>query len=271
VKTSLRSYQLAIPVFGVPVKGKRNPYLVLVSSDALIDVDVEVDEASRPKIVVEGEPPPTWRLRIPLSSFIDVLSDRLEQPVEAHVSYRSKLPGVPSSSLYAVITLDLVISVAEAGGYSLAPDEVVRAANSIDDDAGVGLDYVKAVREALLRSKSIVYREGDSPIEIDVRARLELVGEEDVTTDAADTLGEQTVNAITRLAGISVVESVAELREGVDFTTVFTRQARIDNAIYYVLYGLTPPDSGCKWTPSLSAGFAVCVAGASRGDEVEFA
>ncbi len=265
------SYRIAIPVFGVPVRGKRNPYLVLLSEEELVEVEVDVDEAERPAVRVEGTPQPDWRLRIPLASFVDVVSGRLEQPLDVVVRYRvADGVSVPAASLYAVITMELVTSVAEAAGYEMSVDEVLRAAASIDDEAGVGLDYVKAAREAVARGTSMAYREGEEPVPLRVEAELELVGEEDVAGSFEDELGEQTLNAITRLAGISVVESVSLLREGADFATVFSRQARVDNALYYLLYGLEPPGEGCKWTPSLSSGFGVCSAGRGLGTRVRF-
>ncbi len=262
-------YPLPLVVFGVPVRGKSNPYLVAVSRDPLVSVEVELEEADKPRVRVEGVPEPGWRLTIPLTSFLDVVSDRLEQPLEARVYYR--VEGVvypPSASLYAIITYELVRTLAEAGGYTMSEDEIVKAASSVDSDAGVELDYVNAMRTALARKGVLVYREGEEPVPLELGFTLELVGEEDAGEPPE--LGEPVVNAVTRLAGISVVDAVSRLKGGEPFDRVFDLASRVDNALYYLLYSLQPPGEGCKWTPSISAGYGVCREGMGRGDRLRF-
>ncbi len=261
-------YPLAVPVLGVPIRGKHNPYLVLVSRNDVVEVRVDVEESSKPIVEVEGWPRLGWRLQLPLNSFVEVLSDRLEQPLRTRIEYRCVFENVSSASIYAAITLEIVRSVAEAGGYEMTVDEVLKATASIDAEAGVDLDYVNAMRTAITRSHGIVYREGEEPIDMELSVELELVGEEDTAGDFSNELSEEVVNALTRFAGVSTATAIARLRDGESFSEVFRVGARIENALYYMLYGLQPPEEGCKWVPSLASGFAVCLPGKGLGVKV---
>lgn len=265
---------LAIPVFGVPVLGKHNPYLVLVSSGAGVSVRVdEVSEAERPSVKIRG-PRLGWRFELALKSFVDTLSARLEQPIEAVVEVET--PGVeypPAASVYAAVTLALVAAVAEAGGYELESRELLEAASSIDREAAVWLDYLDGLRAAMLAGESIVYREGEEPVKLGLGERvvLEMVGEQDIGEDVSPRLSDAVLSAAARLAGITVVDAVSALRSGeAAFSDVFPLAARVDDGLFYLLYGAEPAGEGCKLTPSLQRVYGVCMEGRNLGDRVEF-
>jgi len=264
-------YRLPLVVFGVPLPGKHNPYLVLVSERELVDVEVDVEESSSPKLRVDGSSP-GWRVEVALRSFLDVVCDRLEQPLQATVYLETGVENPPPASIYAILSLELVKGISEAGGYSLEPSELLEAAKSIDVDAGVDFDYVWACRTALMRGKATIFREGEEPLDANVPpVELELVGEEEVGREMGDVLGETLYSLLTRLAGFTVVELVNRLRNGEGWESVWSIGARIENAIYYLYYGLNPPaGEECKWTPGFQSGYGVCAKGTGLGELVRF-
>lgn len=264
-------FPLALVLAGVPIPGKSNPYIVLVTPNARVHVEVDVEEASQPTARLEGLRL-GWRFEIAFKSFVDTLSGRLEQPLL--VRLRAGVDGVyypPAASVYAAATLAVVHAVADAGGYSLEPREVLEAANSIDGEAGVDLDYVDGLRTALTTSTSIVFRRGEEPVELNTDGRivLELVGEEDVGEDYSSNLSDTLLTALTRLSGLSTLEAARLLREG-KVSEALELVRRLDNAVFYLLYSVNPPEGACKWTPSLQRVYGVCAEGVGLGDRVEF-
>ena len=269
---STYTYPLALVFLGVPLPGKHNPYIVLVSREEVVRVEVSLGEAEKPSARLE----PSglgWRLELALKSFVDELSARLEQPLEAELRFSwSRVEVVPAASLYAAATLALVTEVAEAGGYEMEPGEVLEAASSIDVEAGVWLDYLDALRRAMVEGRSMTYRHGEEPVlfEEGRRLELELVGEEDIGEDIAVKLGDNLLTAYARLLGLLVVEAAGALRSGDWGPGDFQVAARLENGAYYSLYGAEPPPEGCKWTPSLQRVYGVCRPGAGVGEAVAF-
>jgi hypothetical protein len=264
-------FPLALPLAGVPIPGKSNPYIIVVTPNSAVRVSVDVDSSDVPRASVRGVRL-GWRFEIAFKSFVDTLSARLEQPVKIEVSIDAgRLSYPPPAPIYAATTLAVVHAVADAGGYHMEPNEVLEAANSIDSEAGVDLDYVDGLRAALTTAESIVYRRGEEPITLGTerRVELELVGEEDVGEDYTGKMGENVLSAVTRLGGISVVEAVALIREGrVD--EAFELARRVDNSLFYLLYSVNPPEGECKWTPSLQRVYGICLRGVGLGETVEF-
>jgi len=269
-------YPLAVPVFGAPVPGKVNPYLVLVTSDPLVSVRVVVLEppgSGAPVVSIAGARL-GWRFELAVKSFVDTLSARLEEPlalrIEVGVDHVSYPPAAP---VYAAVSLSVVSAVSEAAGYSLEPGEALEAASSIDRDAAVWLDYLDGLRRALLDAESLVYRWGEDPVPLGTGAsvELELVGEEDIGQDYSQRLGDPVLSAASRLAGVAVLSLVSGLRGGEAlFQEAFEEAARVDDALFYMLYGAQPAGEGCKWTPSLQRVYGVCLPGRGMGDRVAF-
>lgn len=264
-------FPLALPAAGVPIPGKSNPYLILVTPNTMVRIGVDVESSSVPQASIGGLRL-GWRFEIAFKSFVDTLSARLEQPMKVRVDLAvEKVAYPPPAPVYAAATLAVIHAVADAGGYSMEPHEVLEAANSIDSEAGVDLDYVDGLRTALTLSKSIVYRRGEEPVELNTNGRveIELVGEEDIGEDYSGRTGENVLSAVTRLGGISVVEAVALIREG-RVEEAFELVRRVDNALFYLLYSVNPPEGSCKWTPSLQRVYGVCLEGMGLGERVEF-
>jgi len=268
-----RDYFLALPVFGVPVLGKVNPYLVVASRSRLVAVDVDVVESEAPSARVEG-PRLGWRLELAVKAFVDALSSRLEQPLEAKVSVTVRgVESPPAASVYAAVSLALVEAVAEAGGYSLSEEELLQAASSVDQDAAVWLDYLDGIRFASLRGVSALYRSGEDPVVIGGRGVvvLEMVGEQDIGEDISPRLGDPLLVAVARLTGTAVLEAVSRIQGGeARFEELFPLVARVEDGLFYALYGAEPGGEGCKLTPSLQRVYGVCLAGKGLGDRVEF-
>ena len=256
-----RRYPLPVPLLGIQLRGRHNPFLVALSSSELITVEVELEEAeSSPSLRVEGEPRPSDAMLLALRAFLDELSARLEQPLSARLYYEA-LRYHPAG-VYAVLTYALVEAVAEEGGYEMSEKEVAEAANSIDADAGIDLDYLDALREALARRSSLVYRRGEDPVEVKLEGGVvELVGEEGLGEVIEDKLDDELHVAISRLVGMTV--AVAARRIVSDgwrgFNGIWGVSSRLENGVYYALFGVEPPPAGCKWTPGLHSVFAVCV------------
>ncbi len=256
-----RAYPLPVPLLGLQLRGRHNPFLVALTEADVVRVSVELGECSgAPRLRVEGEPRLTPEAQLALRSFLDELSGRLEQCLEAVVYYEAQL--YHPAGLYAVLTYALVEAVAEEGGYEMEAGEVAEAANSIDADAGVDLDYLDAARAAIARGRSLVYRRGEDPIEVSLGGgRVELVGEARLGGVIEDELPEELHVAISRLVGLNVaLASRAVVERGWEgFRATWRIASRVENGLYYTLYGLEPPEEGCKWTPGLRTAFSVCL------------
>jgi hypothetical protein len=264
-------FPLALVAAGVPIPGKSNPYLVLLTPKNMMRIEVDVDSSSVPQVIIKGLRL-GWRFEIAFKSFVDTLSARLEQPIRVEVNLNTNgLTYPPPASVYAAVTLATIHAVADAGGYTMEPHEVLEAANSIDSDAGVDLDYVDGLRTALTVSESIVYRRGEEHVELNTeqRVQLELVGEEDIGEDYSGKLSENILSAVTRLGGISVVEATTLIREG-RVHEALELARRVDNSLFYILYSVNPPEGPCKWTPSLQRVYGICFGKTGLGDVVEF-
>ena len=267
-----RRYRLPVPLLGVQLRGRHNPFIIALSARELVNVDVELEEAEgAPSLRVEGEPRASDALRLALGAFLDELSSRLEQPLRAHVYYET-LRYHPAG-LYAVLTYALVEAVVEEGGYDMSREEIAEAANSIDSDAGVDLDYLDGLRAALARGKSLVYRRGEDPVEISLEGgAVELVGEEKLGDVIEDKLDEEVHVALSRLVGMTVATVARRIVEkgwrGV--REAWGVASRLENGVYYALFGVEPPSPGCKWTPGIHSVFAVCL-GSGLGERLELA
>lgn len=270
-------YIMPLPLiyYGVPLPGKANPYIVLLSKNSgMVIVTISVEEAEKTSSVMIRGAKLGWRYDVAIKSFVDELSARLEQPLRIEIGIGvERLSYPPAASVYAVTTLALVQAISEQGGYELSPQELLQAANDIDQEGGVDLDFVDAMRTALVLKKSIVYRRGEDPVALDIgkEIELELVGEEDIGDDITDKLEDPLYSEITRLLGLNVIEVVNRLRkESPDKEVDLSIYERIENAAYYTLYGANLPDPGCKWVPSLQRVYGICKAGMNLGDRVAF-
>ena len=277
LETGSLRYTMPLPLvyYGVPLPGKANPYIVLLSkNNGVVETMISIEEAEKTSSVTIRGITLGWRYDVAIKSFVDELSSRLEQPLQIEISISVEgLAYPPAASVYAVTTLALVQAVSEQGGYELSPQEVLQAANSIDQEGGVDLDFVDAMRTALVSRKSIVYRRGEEPVELGTgkEMELELVGEEDIGDDITSKLEDPLYSEITRLLGLNVIEVVHKLREkSPGNNTDLSIYERIENAAYYMLYGANPPDPGCKWVPSLQRVYGVCRTGMNLGDRVVF-
>jgi len=264
-------FPLALVFAGVPIPGKINPYIVLITPNPVFSIDVEVEESETTSTTIDGVRL-GWRYDIAVKSFVNTLAARLEQPIKASIVIRTSdvITYPPAASIYAATTLAIVKSVVEAAGYELDSHEVLDSASSIDNEAGVGLDYIDGLRKAIMLGKSIVYRHGEEPVELftGTKLELELVGEEDIGEEVVEVLGDSLLSALTRLSGLAVLEAVQRLRESrEDF---FRLVQRADNAVFYLLYGVETPRTDCKWTPSLQRVYGICKPGAGLGDTLEF-
>jgi len=260
-------YKFAPPILyaGVPVPGKIVPYIVGMVRNASVNVSVEVSASGGRGLRLSGQPAPDWRLRIALESFVDVLSERLEEELQVDVSYSVAAHDnvlLPSSSIYAILTTAIVEAVAREGGYSLSSSELLEAARSIDEEAGVGLDYIDALRTALVHGKPMVYRRGEDYFELGrASVKLTMMGEVEVESDISKSLDDNTLSLVAKLTSLATIEAAARLRRGEDPLTYFPALSRIENSCFHLLYGVNPPDKKCKWTPSLQQAFNICVEG----------
>lgn len=264
---------LPLVLTGIPIQDKYNPYIILVTSRPLVSIIVDIDEAeSVSKAVIKG-PNLGWRFDLAIKAFVDTLASRLEQPLIVTVQY--DVEGVdypPAASIYAVSTLAIVKTLSDYVGYSMTDEEILKAASSLDEEAGVWFDYIDGLRYAILKNSSIIYRHREKSLDLNVGATvvLELVGEEDIGEDLSKNINVDVINVVTRLAGIAVIGAIQQLENGDPFNDVFKLISRIDNALYYMLYGANPPPEECKWTPSLQRVYGVCVYGKGLGNKVEF-
>ena len=271
MELALYEFPLAIVFAGVPLPGRTNPYIILLTPNPVVSIDVDVEESKTTSTRIDGVRP-GWRYDLAVKSFVDTLSARLEQPIKVNITVKvgESVSYPPAASIYAATTLALVKSIADAAGYELDQREVLDSASSIDTEAGIGLDYIDGLREAMMLGKSIVYRKSEELIELGIGVRLEfeLVGEEDIGEEAVEVLKEPLFSALTRLSGLAVVEAVKRLREYE--ADVFRLVQRVDNAIFYLLYGAETPRAECKWTPSLQRVYGICKPGTGLGDTIEF-
>ncbi len=267
---------LVIVYYGVPLPGKSNPYIVLRSKDpGLVSVTVELEEAEKASSVIVKGVRLGWRYEIAIKSFVDEVAARLEQPLRVEIGVVVKnVSYPPASSIYAATSLAVIRAVSELSGYELTEEEVLQAANDVDGESGVGLDYLEAMRTSIIRGKSLVYRRGEEPVDLPSMKEmlLELVGEEDIGDDITGKLEDPLYSEITRLLGLTTIEVASKLRDISQSNVVLDLSIyeRVENAAYYMLYGTDIPEPGCKWTPSLQRVYGICRPGTGLGDRIAF-
>ena len=259
-----KSYYIPLAIVGVPIPGKTNPYIITRTNSRLVSVEVSLESSKETLTTLRGTPSPDSVLVLAVKSFVDAISYRLEESFRVRITYESKLLSLPSSHLFSVISTAIIEALVEAGGYEMTGQEIVKAGGSIDRDAGTDYDYITGLRLSILEllDPVFVYRNGEEPIGLPGagKIKVEFTGEEKIETNMY-AYTEKITNLFTRLAGMNVIDTVERLRNSgtqKERMKAFEAASRIDNSLYYALYGLKPIDN-CKWIPSFGAGFGLCV------------
>jgi len=214
------------PLIHVPIPGRRNPVLVVPTTN---EVRVEA------KVVPEGR-------------FLKLPANIPREVVEAITNFYSKLleeVGISASveitayagntayTPYAYVAVTNAVVGALSGGID---EEILWAATTVDSALGMG-DSVKALRFSAIKSRPYVWRSGEGIVEA---SREFTVAINTVAVRDLSMLDEPVeVNTLTHLAGMAVVTAFRALEEGTLHGLI--PALRLANALWHALYGMELP------------------------------
>ncbi len=126
--------------------------------------------------------------------------------------------------------------------------ELLDISRTIDRDAGLDNVVVNALKTTYTMSKPLVYRDNEEPIALENNLEIEFIGRETIDYSRELTLANQQAihSSIVHLGGYMVL-SIARciLTRGSNECLGLLEEAeRIVNGMYYILYGLNPPNKG---------------------------
>lgn len=214
-----------IPLAFIPIPGRRNPVLIVRSTNSVI-LNVTVDLGGE-GLELNGQV--TDDLVNAVAAFINGLGTvsgfRGSVRVEVYCGRE-----IIDSFLYAAIT-NLVIEIL-GGGLDSA---LIRSANVLDSRVGVD-DSAKALRNYVRFRRPYIWREGEGALELgsDVVVDYEVVGKEHMRYVEPSEL-----DLITHLAGMSVIRASQSLMS----RSEMLKAARLINSLWHLIYGVPLPSS----------------------------
>lgn len=243
------------PVLAAPVRSKRLSISVLISSNGEgVALEPRIEKGLGSKL--------SRSLRLLYSS----LSKVMHSSVRFHLSVTSEVEGVTPYALYAAASVAMVYSHGRFEGFTPSIGEAASLARSLDElaleDSAVR-SYVAAIRYCMLSGKVTVYREGERPfyegdaLNLRLRGGVAQIG---AANDPTMTWASELRVLVVKLAGVIPLVAFQRIRDLRALRELF----RAENSLYYMVYGLKPPErEGCKWIPAGHGSVAeVCLDGA---------
>ncbi len=233
VRGRLRT-RTALPVSGVPLRGRTNPYIAVPYRSAVIYVEVE--EARKTSAEVRG----------PAASLVSAAVDRLGEALGEEFSVRMEVKPRgrhPALSVYSSAIPALVKAVARLLGVELGREDVREYSSIIDGAVGLTpeyIDIVSALRLAQEEGRPVAYRRGEAPIPLPEGVEVEVLD----CSEVRETLEEpeELRNAMTHLAGLATLAFAGALR--MRDPSKLASVIRVENAVWYAAYGVSPPLGG---------------------------
>ena len=212
-----------LPLAFIPLPGRRNPVLVIKSTNSVI-LDVTIDLGGE-GLELNGQ-----------------VTDDLVNAVAAFINGLGRVAGfnggvkvgiygtkeVIDSFLYAAITN----SVLEILGGKV-DEALIRSANVLDSSIGVD-DSAKALRNYVRYSRPYLWREGEGAFELGFNA---LINYEVIDKEVMDYVKPLEPDVMTHLAGISVIKASQSLKN----RSELLRAARLINSLWHLIYGVPIP------------------------------
>jgi len=216
-----------VPLIHVPIPGRRNPVLVVPTTNKV---------AVEAKVVPEGR-----TLKLPANIPQEVVeittnfySKLLEEvgisasvEVTAYVGSTAYVP-------YAYVAVTNAIIGALSGGID---EEILWAATTVDSALGVR-DGVKALRFSAVKNRPYVWRSGEGIIE--ASRELTVVVSTVAVRDLSVLDEPVEVDTLTHLAGMAVVTAFRAMEEGGTLQGLIPA-LRLANALWHALYGVELP------------------------------
>ncbi len=246
VKGRIRA-RTALPVSGVPLRGRVNPYVAAPYSH--VEVYVEVGPAERAEARVEG---PSARL---LETAAAKLAEALGEGFELRMALRLSTAH-PEISVYSSAVPVVIEAVARLLGVELGKDEVLEYSSIVDGAVGLSPEYVDiaaALRLAQAGDGPVAYRRGEEPVPLPRGLEVEVLGCTDVREPLEEP--EELRDALTHLAGLATLSFADALRRR--DSSSLEGASRVENAVWYAVYGVRPPPGDAKVIPDIGG---VCFA-----------
>jgi hypothetical protein len=215
-----------IPIAYIPLPKRNNPVVVVKTSNTAI---IELDEN-------EGENLEIWGVSSnELINLVAAFTSRMKEETGVDVGFKIKVylsKEINDAFLYVAIT-NMIIEYLGGG----LDKEMIESAQVIDKEVGSD-DSIMALREYNLHAgKPYIWRRGEGAITLGKK----LMFDADVV-DESDMEFIEPVNydIVTHLAGLSSISFFNVLKGKENLRRV----VRLMNALWYLVYGVTVPDTG---------------------------
>ena len=166
-------------------------------------------------------------------------------------------PSIPPLSLYTAMSHAIMLFLtgisSKEESLSIARSEIV-----IDRVLGITSDVEEALRFSTALQSTIAYRHGEGYIDLGVslKPKITLNKCQSIPNVYEDII--PLIDILTKLAGLIVIEASNAIRLG--DVEVINRLFDYDNALWYLIYGLRPPENySSKWIPDLKKACMITV------------
>lgn len=156
-------------------------------------------------------------------------------------------PSIPPLSLYIAISHAIMLFLtgisSRKESLSIARSEIV-----IDRILGIASDIEEALRFSTALQSTIAYRHGEGYIDLGVNLKPKITL--NMCQSLPNIYGDiiPLVDILTKFAGMIVIEASNAIKFG--DVEVINRLFDYDNALWYLIYGLRPPENYLsKWIP----------------------
>lgn len=222
-----RSGYVWVPLFHVPIPERYNPIIFFPTTYEILTDSKITGETSR--ISVSGSVDPHF-VEDKIREFLKLLSLELGMEFSIELNVRAS-----SKSLREYTYVHATNTVLELLGGKLDSD-VIEAAWRID--SRVGLPHsVFGLRLADLVGRPYIWRLGEEYVELDKPLIAEVINISEVVLQPLT--DQPLIDYLTHLAGNVIINVFSSLREERNVS----RFLRLYNAMWYVLYGVQPPQS----------------------------
>jgi hypothetical protein len=242
-------------VLGIPVPGAENPFLAAPYPEE-VRVRVSVDECSEAVVGVSG-------VGGLVASYLRQSATRLAEGLGGglciRVSVEAEGRKFSEAGLYAALSSAVAYALARWHGERPDTDDVMEIARLVDPEMpsewSLALD---ALRYASLEGSLAVYRGEDEratlpgdPLDYEVARTVKSkqpIGRDEVGPDVS--------NALTHLAGVTVLTAAVLIRDGAPLSDVVKRLEPVEWGLAYAIWRLEP-NSGCIPHPGLPGTFEI--------------
>jgi len=267
--------RLSIPLLGINWGQTANPYIVVPLEDNItveqtecqnrkngnvIEIPIDSQELSLLKQVLSKD-----------AENINYLYSSLTGETSEKNCYVLSLPNedIPYISVYGSALAVMAYKLAyRALGSKPSKGDIIEVLSYLWADKPFWLRLLyESVALSSLTGKTVLYRGPDESIilgKISIK-KVTRKNYYNIITEELEPPGDpQVQSALAKLEGISVISAsnvIASLQETrPEIHSLLSTHYKIDNAISYIVYGLEPLRSGCKYIQSLNGGLEeVCV------------